>query len=323
MEMKRDGISWGFCLIFFLAVLWMGCDSSDSTEGGNGSDEVVTVNKEAITRDQLLNELKLAKRKYRIQENDVLPPEQLILLKTNALNELIKQTMLLQEAQRQGITISQQEIMTQLERSREGYDNDSFQRSLEIEEISQAVWNKKQKSNLMIQKLTESVLNSEINISEKEILKYFNKNREEFQKGEQVRALHIMVETEDEARRILKMIRKGNSFSELAVDHSLGPEGKTGGDMGFFEAGLMPKGFDDIFKLKIGRVSDIIRTPFGYHIFKVMEKKPERNMSFEESQKKIHSILLRQAQEDVFQKWVETVKEKSEIVVNYDALETI
>lgn len=323
MKIKRDQISWRFCLVFFLSVLWMGCNSRDSAEGGKGSDEVATVNKEAITRDHFMNELRLAKRKYRIQKNDVLPPEQLILLKTNALNELIKLTMLLQEAKRQGITISEQEIRTQLERSREGYDNEGFRRTLEIEEISQEIWNKKQNTILLIKKLTERVLNSNINISEKRLLEYFNINREEFQKGEQVRALHIMVETEDEARRVLKKIRKGKSFSELAIDHSRGPEGKTGGDMGFFEAGQMPKGFDDVFKLKINKVSGIIRTPFGYHIFKVVEKKPERNMSFKESKKQIHNKLLRKDQEEAFQKWVETIREKSEIVVYYDILETI
>ena len=236
MKKKIDKTGWGYCLVFLMASLWIGCGSSDSNTGEDGSDVVVSVNKEAITRDDLRSELKLAKRKYRIQENDVLPQDQLVLLQSNALSELIKQTMLLQEAQRQGIKISQQEMMIQLERSREGYDNESFRRSLEIEEIPQEVWEKKQNDILMIKKLTESVLNNENTISEKTILNYFNKNREEFQKGEQVRALHIMVETEDEARRILKMIRKGKSFSELAVDHSRGPEGKTGGDMGYFEA---------------------------------------------------------------------------------------
>ena len=111
---------------------------------------MATVNKEAITRDHFMDEFRLAKRKYRIQKNDVLPPEQLVLLKTNALNELIKLTMLLQEAKRQGITISAQEIRTQLERSREGYDNESFRRTLEIEEISQEIWNKKQNTILLI-----------------------------------------------------------------------------------------------------------------------------------------------------------------------------
>ncbi len=313
----------GIGLAVLTAGLWAGCNATESAEDARGSDVVATVNDEPITREQIKDELKLAKRKYRILKNDVLPPEQWVLLKTNSLNELIKQALLLQEAERQGIKVSRQEFMTYLEMSQEGYDKESFQRLLEIEEISQSLWNTKQNNILMIKKLTEEILTSKIKINDKDLLEYFKGHKEEFQKGEQVRTLHIMVENEDEARRILKMIRKGKSFSELAKDHSLSPEGKTGGDMGYFEAGQMPKGFEDVFKLKINKVSDIIRTPYGVHVFKVIDKKPERKMSFEESKKQIHAKLLREAQERAFQKWVEEIKQKSEIIIKYEVLEKI
>jgi parvulin-like peptidyl-prolyl isomerase len=313
----------GIGLAVLTAGLWAGCNATESAEDARGSDVVATVNDEPITREQIKDELKLAKRKYRILKNDVLPPEQWVLLKTNSLNELIKQALLLQEAERQGIKVSRQEFMTYLEMSQEGYDKESFQRLLEIEEISQSLWNTKQNNILMIKKLTEEILTSKIKINDKDLLEYFKGHKEEFQKGEQVRTLHIMVENEDEARRILKMIRKGKSFSELAKDHSLSPEGKTGGDMGYFEAGQMPKGFEDVFKLKINKVSDIIRTPYGVHVFKVIDKKPERKMSFEESKKQIHAKLLREAQERAFQKWVKEIKQKSEIIIKYEVLEKI
>ncbi len=313
----------GICLAVLIVGLWAGCNSTESHEDVSGSDVVAIVNNEPITRKEIKEELKLAKRKYRIRKNDVLPREQWMLLKTNSLNELIKQALLLQEAERQGIKVSRQEFMIYLEMSQEGYDKESFQRSLEIEEISQDLWNAKQNNILMIKKLTEEILTSKIKINDKDLLEYFKGHKEEFQKGEQVRTLHIMVENEDEARRILKMIRKGKSFSELAKDHSLSPEGKTGGDMGYFEAGQMPKGFEDVFKLKINKVSDIIRTPYGVHVFKVIDKKPERKMSFEESKKQIHAKLLREAQERAFQKWVKEIKQKSEIIIKYEVLEKI
>lgn len=309
--------------LLLIALGGAGCESEETAEAENDSDVVAVVNKIEITRKNLREEIKFTKRKFRIQKKDILPAEQVVMLKTNSLNELIKQAMLLQEAKRQGIKTTEQEIRTEIERSQDGYDKEGFRRSLEIEEISQEFWNEKQTNLLKIKKLTETVLGSEISISEQEIQAYYSKYKEEFQKGEQVRALHIMVETEDEARRILKKLRKGESFSELAKGHSLSPEGSTGGDMGFFEAGTMPKGFDDVFKLQIGKVSGIIHTTFGYHIFKVKEKKPERSMNFEEAKEVIHSKLLRQEQEQAFQKWVEAIKDKSEIIIDYEILETI
>ena len=194
---------------------------------------------------------------------------------------------------------------------------------MDIEEISRSQWEDKLKTHLLIRKLIEEVINRKIEIKEEEMQNYFKQHMEEFQKGEQIRTLHIMVETEDEARRISKLIRKGKSFSELAKQHSRSPEGKTGGDMGYYEAGQMPKWFDDVFKLEVDKVSDIIRTPFGVHIFKVIDKKPERKMSFEESKKKIHAKLLHEAQEQAFHKWVEKIKKKSEIIIKYEVFETI
>jgi len=323
--MKRENIKAIFqlCLIISLSSLLAGCGSSENEEAEKGAEAVAIVNKEVITRENFQNELKWSKRKYRVEKNDALEANQNIWLKTNILNELIQESLLRQEAIRQDVKISSGEFEKYLDQSKEGYKESTFQRALDIEEISRSQWEDKLKTHLLIRKLIEEVINRKIEIKEEQLVGYFKQHREEFQKGEQVRTLHIMVETEDEARRISKLIRKGKSFSELAKQHSTSPEGKTGGDMGYYEAGQMPKWFDDVFKLKVNKVSDIIRTPFGVHIFKVVDKKPERKMSFEESKKQIHTTLLHEAQEQAFHTWVEEIKKKSEIIIKYEILEKI
>lgn len=323
--MNRESVKSFFqlCLFLFLFSLLAGCGSGESEEVENGADVVAIVNKEVITREDFENELKWSKRKYRVQKNDNLETNQSVWLKTSILNELIQESLLRQEAIRQGIKVSSGEFEKYLDQSKEGYKENTFQRALDIEEISRSQWEDKLKTHLLIKKLIEEVINRKIEIKEEQLLAYFKQHMEEFQKGEQVRTLHIMVETEDEARRISKLIRKGKSFSELAKQHSTSPEGKTGGDMGYYEAGQMPKWFDDVFKLKVDEVSDIIRTPFGVHIFKVVDKKPERKMNFEESKKQIYSKLLHEAQEQAFHEWVEEIKKKSEIIIKYEILETI
>ncbi len=323
MKMESFKIIFGLCAVLFLAGLCVGCGSNETESVDNRADVVAVVNKEVITREEFQNELKWSKRKYRVEKSDTLEPNQSVWLKTNVLNELIQESLLRQEAIRQGVKVSSGEFEKYLDQSKEGYKENTFQRALDIEEISRSQWEDKLKTHLLIKMLIEEVINRKIEIKEEEQLEYFKQHMEEFQKGEQVRTLHIMVETEDEARKISKLIRKGKSFSELARQHSRSPEGKTGGDMGYYEAGQMPKWFDDVFKLKVNKVSDIIRTPFGVHIFKVIDKKPERKMSFEESKKQIHAKLLREAQEQAFHKWVEEIKKKSEIIIKYEVLETI
>jgi peptidyl-prolyl cis-trans isomerase C len=90
----------------------------------------------------------------------------------------------------------------------------------------------------------------------------------------QVRASHILVSSEDEAKFILSELKTGKDFGELARKYSSCPSGKSGGDLGFFSKGQMVKEFEDAaFSMKPGAVSQPVRTQFGYHIIKVTETK--------------------------------------------------
>ena len=300
------------------------CSGENNDFGGEDDSAVVaTVNAEAILKNNLIDELSRTKRKYRIKKNDTLQPEELVWLKTNTLNEMIRAVMLRQEAERQGISVGKLEFKDYLKKIKQGYQEDVFQRALEVEEISLKKWEEKIRTNLLIGKVIDEMVNKKVSIGEDELLGYFERHRGEFQKGEQVHALHIVVESEDEAREILKLIRKGKSFSGLAEKRSLGLEASKGGDMGYFEAGNMPEEFDQVFKLKMDKVSDIIRTPYGVHVFKVVDKKPERKMNFEESRKKIYVKLLQEAQEKAFNEWLTQIINNSKITIEYDVLEQI
>ena len=271
----------------------------------------------------MAQELVLNKRKFRIHKDEKISLEKLIWLRNNTLNEIIKETVLLQEARKRQVVLDQDEFNIYLSNVKQGYEKDFFQKELEAQKVTQNQWEEKLRRRLLIEKLIDEKVNSKVSIDEKALQSYFNAHPEEFQKGEQVRALQIMVETEDEARRILKLIRKRQSFSDLAREYSKGLESSQGGDMGFFEVGQLPEQFDELFRLKINKVSDIIRTPYGYHLFKVVEKLPERKMKFEESKAEIHKKLLLEAQEKAFQSWLENLKSRSDIVINYEILETV
>ncbi len=87
----------------------------------------------------------------------------------------------------------------------------------------------------------------------------------------EVRASHILVKTEDEAKKLLEEIKGGKSFAEAAKEVSLCPSGHDGGDLGFFKKGVMVKPFEDAaFALKgIGQVSDPVQTQFGWHLIQL------------------------------------------------------
>lgn len=88
-----------------------------------------------------------------------------------------------------------------------------------------------------------------------------------------VRASHILVKTEEEALKLKNEIKNGEDFAEAAKRHSLCPSGQEGGDLGFFGRGQMVREFEDAaFSMKIGEVSNPVKTQFGYHLLYLTAK---------------------------------------------------
>ncbi|MEK9629012.1 MAG: peptidylprolyl isomerase [Nitrospinota bacterium] len=320
--MKLYNKSW---LLLVSSFLLLSCFEGNSSQSSLADDEIiVTINEEKITSKQFKKVLFGQKKIFRVQNTQELKPEELTWIKSRVLDEIVKNTLLAQEISKNNISIDQKQLDEAIARAREGYIEGALEKTLELEGISREEWEASIKNKLLTNKLIHHLVNSKVSISDKELKDYFNKSDNKFHKKEQVRALHIMVETEEEIREIQKELQgKQKSFSELAREFSLGPEGAQGGDLGYFEAGQMPEEFDDVFKLKTNKVSDIIRTPYGFHLFKVVDKIKERKMSFEESKGRIERILLQELQDKAFQEWFLTLKQKARIDIDYDSLQKI
>ena len=311
-------------LFVMIIILLNSCFDNNPSVNFIVDDEVVLkINDEKVTSKQFKKMLVGQKKIFRVQNIQGLKPEELSWFKNRVLDELVKKILLAQEITKNNITIDQNEFDKVLNQKREGYVEDSLEKTLVLEKISREDWENSIKNTVLTNKLIQEHVNSKVSVSEKEMLEYFDKS-DEFYKKEQVRALHIMVESEEEIRKIQKEIRrKQKTFSDLAKEYSLGPEGIQGGDLGYFEAGQMPEEFDDVFKLKINKISDIIRTPYGFHLFKVVGKVQERKMDFEESRSSIKKILLRDLQDKAFQKWFLKLKRNARIDIKYDVLHKI
>ena len=129
--------------------------------------------------------------------------------------------------------------------------------------------------------------------------------------GEQeVRARHILVPTEDEAKAVLAEIKKGTDFAELAKQKSKDPGAAAeGGDLGYFSKDQMVPEFADVaFKLEKGQVSDPVKTQFGWHIIKVEDKRTKPVPEFDKVKDQIETYVQRKAQADYIHKLQETAK---------------
>ncbi len=128
--------------------------------------------------------------------------------------------------------------------------------------------------------------------------------------GEQeVRARHILVETEDEAKAIKSELDKGADFAELAKKKSKDPGSSDGGDLGFFTKDQMVPEFANVaFSLEPGKISDPVKSQFGWHIIKVEEKRNRKPPEFEQVKAQIETYVTRKAQSDYVAKLREAAK---------------
>ena len=109
---------------------------------------------------------------------------------------------------------------------------------------------------------------------------------------EEVRARHILVKSEDEAKKVSEELRAGKDFDEVAKSHSQGKDGESG-DLGYFSRGQMVKPFEDAaFALEKGKISDPVQTEYGWHVLKVEDKRNREPPSFDEVKDQITSSLI-------------------------------
>lgn len=154
---------------------------------------------------------------------------------------------------------------------------------------------------------------NDVKVTEDEMHQYYEDHGAEYHRGAEVRARHILFAVKEDAPeeevskvraqalQVLDEARKGKDFTELAKKYSQDPSvAKNGGDLGTFSQGQMVPAFEEAaFALKPGEISNLVRTPFGFHIIKVDEVHPERTTPFEEARKDIESILKRQKGKDI------------------------
>jgi peptidyl-prolyl cis-trans isomerase C len=152
--------------------------------------------------------------------------------------------------------------------------------------------------------------------SDSEIQTYYQQHQSEFRSGEEVRVRQILVNDETVANDILDKLKKGASFEELSTEFSRAPNAKRGGEIGFVSRGEVPKMFEDeIFRLKAGEISEIIRTDSSFHIFKVDERRPPGTLDLAAATPLIQSRLREDAVREQLAQLVATSRGQMPIAV--------
>jgi len=244
-----------------------------------------------------------------------------------ALGELIDAEVLKQETARKNIVPAPEEVDKELEAIKSQFpDAEAFEKTI----AEKGVTIEKIRENIVMQLAMRDMLAQEVekdvSISRSEIEKFYNDNPTYFKTEEAIKASHILVKVEEgadektveEARKkieaILKEVKDGGDFAEIAKKSSEGPTGPSGGDLGYFGSGQMVKPFEDAaLALNVGEVSGVVKTRFGFHVIKLTDKKEGGITPFSEVSESIEAYLKRAENGKRYAEFIERIRSSANI----------
>lgn len=302
--------------------------SSPSTRGGAKEDVmVVSVNDKVIA----VSDVDRATDILLVQYRDQIPPDRAAeartALRKQAVENLISQRLLLGEAERQGIQPEPQRVDARYADVSGRFPSpEEFQAAVTSMGMSKEEFRDEIVQDLKIEALLEGELKETKKVTDQDVSAFYRDHPESFRSAEQVRASHILLRvdatapTEERSQKRLELaglkgqLEKGSDFAQLAGEYSDCPSKARGGDLGYFERGKMVKPFEDAaFDLKVGEVSEIVETPFGYHLIKVTDHQDPKTAPYEEVKGQIENFLNGQTRDQAIGAYIAQLRSKANI----------
>jgi len=269
-------------------------------------DKVAMVNGVAISQQELDNSVTMINR-YMQSMGRQQNAEQMEQIRETVLNSLIQQELIYQQSQKDGFTVSEQEITDRFEEEKAKFESEEqFNVALQAQNMSADDFREKLMKTISVRNYIDEKFIKTTEVTDMEAKIYYSQHEDSFHSPASVRASHILIqvkksdseEDKGKARKELEDIRaridQGEDFAALAKEYSACPSKEKGGDLGYFGRGQMVKSFEDAaFAMEKGAVSDIVETPFGLHLIKVVDKKEEMTTEFPEVKEKIKESLAK------------------------------
>jgi peptidyl-prolyl cis-trans isomerase C len=273
-----------------------------------------------------------ALRAVEAQNGGAVPPEQRDRVYRGVLEQLVSFRLLIQESKARNLTVPDAEIDARMAQIRGQFPSEeAFTQTLALQKMTAEQLRADARSELTVTKMLQAEVESKVSVTPAQVQDFYAKNPDRFKQGERVRASHILLrlpEKADEAAKttvktkaadVLKQVRAGKDFAELAKQYSEDPgSAPNGGDLNYFQKGQMVAPFDQAaFTLKVGDVSELVETTFGFHIIKVTDKQPERVVPLDDVRAQVQQFLENQSRQEQTQTLIKslTAKGKVEILI--------
>ncbi len=257
------------------------------------------------------------------------PPDMRDTVYRQVLERLVSYRLLAQESQVRQIAVTDAEVQQRLAQIRLQYlTEEAFQQALTERATTFEALRDETQVDLRIAKMVDAELAGLLAIGEKSIEDFYIQNPQDFREAEAVRASHILIrvapEADEQTRQqqrtvcevLLRRLKAGEDFATLASQHSHDVSGKNGGDLGFISKGdLVPAVEEAAFALAPDELSDVVESPFGFHIIKGGVRRAARSVPFDEVSVKIRGFLEEQARQRETEAFIERLKAKANIEI--------
>ncbi len=251
-------------------------------------------------------------------------------VRQKVLEQLIEEKLIDQEVKKAGVRVTSKEVEAAIEevKHRNGINQEELEKALTREGLTIETYRKQIEKGLLRMKLIQLSVKVEPKAGEKELRDFYQKNVDRYRSPESYRPSHILFHipkgsTQEEVRQIrkrcekvLEKLKKGENFGEIVLLYSEDASAKDRGDLGFFKKGeLLPAFEKEALQLKVGEISGIVRTDFGFHIIKLLDRKGGTPLPFEEVVERAQVDYYEQERQKALKQFLSTLKEKSVIEI--------
>ncbi|MDD4170996.1 MAG: peptidylprolyl isomerase [Syntrophomonas sp.] len=305
-------------MAFILLLLAAGCNSQKQA-----SPNIATVNGEGINQSEFDMHYNLIKTNLEQQQGvafDEAKDKELIdRIKSATYDDLIVQKIIRQEAKKQGVTVSSEEVdsvLNQFKESKNSTEVDGYKKFLDTLQMTEGDLRLQIETSQLYEKLQEKTT-GEIKVSDTDAQNYYNENQIMFKDPGGIQIFHILVDSEQLASEIIVKLKQGDDFAALAQQYSSDPGSKDrGGDVGPVNesTNFVPEFKQAALALQPGQLNpQPIKSDFGYHIIKAGDKKDARQLSFAEVKDSLKVQMEMEQRNKAFETYLEELKNKADI----------
>ena len=294
-----------------------------------GFGPAVTINGVEIPRSKVQAQADHLINQRGIGSGGITQPSAYRKIQEEVIEQIVVQELLWQEAQRRGTVIGDEKVDQEVAKLKSNFDSElAFTFKIEEGGFTEKTFRENIRQQMSVQHMIANDITEGITVDDAAVEAFYNENLEQMAVPERVHARHILVKFEagnDASRAAAEkkladleaQVEAGESFALLAIEHSEGPSGQKGGDLGYFERGQMVKEFDDAaFGAEPGSIVGPVETQFGLHLIKVEEHTAPSTVPLTEVEPKIREYLAQQKLYSTVEQLIEDLRANGSVQVH-------